>query len=594
MILRSIVKRNAYFDSVTLMLAQREVKRAAGITEVGLVLATDANKSLLREAGILTSEASSAGPDDLVISVQGRSEEAVARALVLAEELLTAPRGTSAETGAYRPRTIAAAKRMMPDATVAAISVPGRFAGGVARDALKEGLHVFLFSDNVPTETEIGLKAFAAERGLIVMGPDCGTALIGGAGLGFANRVRRGSIGIVAAAGTGLQEVSTLIHRYGGGVSHAIGTGGRDLSESVGGVTMLRGLAALAADPDSVVIVLVAKPSDRLVAGRVLGAARRVRKPVVVAFVGSRVQADGNVRSAESLEDAARIAVGLAEGRPVEPRFADALPAQEAGRLSPQQRYLRGLFSGGTLCAEAQHILHSYLGRIYSNAPVHAEDVLPDALKSHDHTALDMGGGEFTQGRLHPMIDPALRLQRLQQESEDPTVGVILLDVVLGYGADRDPAASLAPAIAAARERAVKAGRYLSVVGSVCGTEEDVQDLQAQEDAFLEAGMIVQGSNARAARLAGLILQGKQGRVSAGQTGSRSGGETEITVVDAPLPDPGDAERLLRTPPAVINVGLELFAESLREQGVHVLDLDWQPPAGGKKHLLDLLDKLEA
>ncbi|MBI3974885.1 MAG: protein FdrA, partial [Armatimonadetes bacterium] len=257
MIVRSVVKRSAYFDSVTLMLAQKEVRQQPGIEEAGMVLATDANQALLGEAGLLTSEAEAAGPDDLVISVRGASDEAVAAALRFAEEALTRRR-EGAAAGAYRPRTIAAARRMLPGATIVAISVPGRFAGGVAREALAEGLHVFLFSDNVPLETEIALKQMAADRGLLLMGPDCGTALLGGVGLGFANRVRRGRVGLVAAAGTGLQEVTSLIHRFGGGVSHAIGTGGRDASQAVGGVAMLRAIAALAADSETAVIVLIA------------------------------------------------------------------------------------------------------------------------------------------------------------------------------------------------------------------------------------------------------------------------------------------------------------------------------------------------
>ncbi len=588
MIVRSVVKRSTYVDSVTLMLVQKEVRQQPGVTEAGLVVATDANRTLLREADLLTPEAEAAGPDDLVISASGTSADAVAAALVLAEQLLTQRRQPTA-AGEYRPRTIAAARRMLPDATIAAISVPGRFAAAVAREALQAGLHVFLFSDNVPLEDELALKRMAAERGRLLLGPGCGTALIGGAGLGFANKVRRGSIGIVAAAGTGLQEVSTQIHRCGGGVSHGIGTGGRDVAQAVGGMTMMHGIAALAADPDTGVIVLVAKPPHPSVAARILGAAQRAGKPVVACFVGSRVKSRGRVVGVDTLEDAALTAVRLAEDRSVEAPPSLALPAQEATRLAPEQRYLRGLYSGGTLGAEAQALLRGYIGHVRSNAPLDPADKVDGLARSSGHTVLDMGGDEFTQGRLHPMIDPTLRLQRLAQEAEDPEVGVVLLDVVLGFGADRDPAQTLAPAIAAARRRALAAGRYLCVIGSVCGTEEDPQEYRAQQEMLVEAGMLVESSNARAARLAGRVLAGHGAKSE-----ERAGPVPEVTVEDIDLPDAAEVVRLLQAPPQVINVGLGLFAESLREQRVPVVDLDWRPPAGGKKHLLELLDKLEA
>lgn len=588
MIVRSVVKHSAYADSVTLMRVQQEVRRQPGVREAGLVVATEANRALLRDAGLLTAEAEAAGPDDLVISVAGDSPEAVAAALACAERLLT-QRQEAAGSGAYRPRTIAAARRMQPAAAIAAVSVPGRFAAAVAREALQEGLHVFLFSDNVPLEEEVALKRAAADRGRLLMGPDCGSALIGGVGLGFANRVRRGPVGIVAAAGTGLQEVSTLVHRLGSGVSHAIGTGGRDLSPPVGGATMLQGIAALAADPQTRVIVLLAKLPHPEVAARVLGAAAQAGKPVVACFLGSRLRSRGSIHGVETLEEAALTAVRLATGRAAELPPSLALPAQEAARLAPGQRFLRGLYSGGTLCAEAQVVLRGYLGAVHSNVPLEPADRVDGLARSSGHVVLDMGAGEFTQGRLHPMIDPALRLQRLAQETGDPEVAVVLLDVVLGFGADRDPARTLAPAVADARRRALAAGRYLCVVGAVGGTEEDPQDLRAQREMLVEAGMLVESSNARAARLAGRILSGVAGK---GEV--RALPLLDVAPPQVSLPDPTPLLPLLAAPPQVINVGLELFAESLREQRVGVIDLDWQPPAGGKKHLLDLLDKLEA
>jgi FdrA protein len=267
-----------------------------------------------------------------------------------------------------------------------------------------------------------------------------------------------------------------------------------------------------------------------------------------------------------------------------------ALPAQEAGRMASGQRYLRGLFSGGTLCYESLVLLRPRIGPIRSNTPLHPDEALDPVTRSRQHTIIDMGADEFTQGRLHPMLDPQLRLQRLRQEAEDPETAVILLDVVLGYGAHPDPAAALAPVIREACGQARAAGRHLAVVGSVCGTDDDPQDAAAQRATLVEAGALIEDSNARAARLASLILEARGSRGAAAAAASL----LEPAPTPPPWPEVGRITALLRRRPAVVNVGLELFAESLQAQGVPVVSVDWRPPAGGKTHLMDLLDKLEA
>jgi FdrA protein len=586
-VVRNLLKPSAYFDSVTLMLVQREVRQLPGVEDAGAVMGTDANKELLRDAGLLTPEAQTARPDDLILSVRAASDAVATGALAHAEALLV-PRREAAPVGTYRPKTVASAAQMLPGANLALISVPGRFAAGVAKDALAAGLHVMLFSDNVPIEAEVELKRAAATRGLLLMGPDCGTAIIGGAGLGFANQVRRGPIGIVGAAGTGIQEVASLVHRGGAGISHAIGTGGRDLHRVVRGMTAHQGLAVLAADPGTEVIVLISKPPAPEVAAQVLGAVQRIPKPVVVDFVGATVAATERLHVAHTLEEAAQKAVTLATGGP--PRWPqwEVLPAQEAGRLASTQKYVRGLYSGGTLCYEALVLLPRYVGPVHSNTPLDSAEALETALRSRAHTVIDMGSDEFTAGRLHPMLDPDLRHQRLLREAEDPEVAVILLDVVLGHGAHPDPARELAVVIRQARARAQGAGRWLPVVISVCGTDEDPQNYEAQVAALVDAGAIVQASNAQAARLAGLIAEaaGSRGR-------PHPLVELPAPAPPPPLPDVSRIRQLLQGP-RVINVGLELFADSLTAQGVEVLSVDWQPPAGGKQNLIDILDKLNA
>ncbi|MCK4450960.1 MAG: hypothetical protein KAX26_10240, partial [Anaerolineae bacterium] len=346
-------------------------------------------------------------------------------------------------------------------------------------------------------------------KGLLVMGPDCGTAIVNGVGLGFANRVRRGPIGMVAASGTGLQQVSSRIHQLGSGITHALGTGGRDLSEAVGAVTAHQGLDLLSRDPETRVIVLISKPPSPQVADELLKAARSAGKPVVVDFIGYSPPARqvDNLHFATTLDEAAELAVQLVASVPKSQSEFRIPKSVDLDRFAPGQRYLRGLFSGGTLAYEASLILQDYLPAVYSNAPLDKDYRLANSMVSQAHTIVDLGEDEFTVGRLHPMMDNDLRIRRLQQEAGDPEVAVILLDVVLGYGAHPDPASELAPAIARARAKAEEARRYLEVVAIVVGTDEDPQGFDTQVQQLEAAGARVETSNEAAVRYAGRLLQ---------------------------------------------------------------------------------------
>jgi len=608
MIVRSTVRRSAYYDSVTLMQAQQGLRALPGITEAGVVMGTQANLDLLRQAG-LEPDGLHASADDLVVAVEGDTEAHVEAALASLETLLARRPGAAGSPDAeYRPRTVSTAVRLLPEANLALVSVPGRFAAGVARDALAAGLHVMVFSDNVPVEDEVQVKQLGRAQGRFVMGPDCGTALIGGVALGFANRVRRGPIGMVAASGTGLQEVATIIHRYGGGISHAIGTGGRDLAGAVDGATMHRGLAALGRDPATAVVVLVSKPPDAEVAARLLAQAGGIGKPVVVAFVGGRPEAaaGATLYPAGTLEDAALLALRLAGGAPRDPGDAGrrwrAEAARRAGaaiaRLAPPQRYLRGLFSGGTLCAEAVALLQDRLHPLYSSVPVGAAERHEGVGPSRAHTVLDLGDDLFTVGRLHPMLDMTLRIQRLGQEAADAEVAVLLLDLVLGEGVHPDPAGALAPAITAACGSAAAAGRHLAVVASVCGTDEDPQHRARQVEALEAAGVFVEDSNARAALLAGMIAARDPDAAfpPAAELPARESRTDPRPIHEGDHSEAVDAnaaeDALLAGPTRVVNVGLAIFAESLRDQAVPVIDVDWCPPAEGDREMMDLLERL--
>jgi len=490
---------NLYRDSVSLMQLSATLGKRPGVEQVSAVMATPANLELLRAAGLMDG-AVAASPNDLLVALRGKSSAALEAAMAAALDALEKPPVQAAAGGpaAQPPRSLQMGLAQAPEANLALVSVPGEYAAAEAMKALRLGLNVMLFSDNVPLADEISLKKYGREQNLLVMGPDCGTAIIDGIPLGFANAVRRGAIGVVGASGTGTQQVTSLVHRRGAGISHAIGTGGHDLHQDVGGITMLHGLKLLARDPETRVIVLISKPPAPGVAKQVLDAARRAGKPVVVNFVGAAEVASGaNLYPVKTLEEAALAAVALAAGkRPA--RAAASRVAAPKSRLRKEQRYIRGLYSGGTFCYEASYLL----GDAWSNAPVDPARKMKDAWKSLGDTVVDLGDDVFTRGRPHPMIDHRLRNERLLAEAADPEVAVILFDVVLGYGSHPDPAAEMVPILLKAKKN-----RSIAFVGSVCGTDEDPQGLERQEAALRKAGVVLAESNARAVRLAAAIAK---------------------------------------------------------------------------------------
>ena len=511
---------NLYKDSVALMQLGAALRERPGVVSASCIMATAANLAQLAQAHLEIDVA--ARPSDLLVVVRGEAQ-ACADALDAGEALLSQPRasvGDRAASFALPLTSIATAVEENGDADLALISVPGDYAAAEALKALAVGLHVMVFSDNVPLEQERAIKQFAHERGLLVMGPDCGTAIVNGVPLGFANVVRRGAIGLVAASGTGLQEFTCRSHHRGAGVSQALGTGGRDLSDAVGGITMIGGLRALAEDGDTRVIVLISKPPSATVAGQILDLAVACGKPTVVHLLGAPPTVVGGtgLHAARSLAHAADLAVSLvtsgtaATEMPERVEQARWEPMLED--LAPSQRLVRGLFSGGTFCYEAQLAFVAHRLRCRSNAPVHG--ALPLAATGEDHVFIDMGDDEYTRGRPHPMIDPTLRNAAIVEAAEDPAVAVLLFDVVLGYGAHADPAGALADALRAAQRSAATRGRRLVAIGHVCGTERDPQDRTKQIRSLASAGAIVANSNVEAASIAAEIASRRSIRSAAG------------------------------------------------------------------------------
>jgi FdrA protein len=510
---KTVVRKNRYFDSVFLMQVARRMAAQPGIGDASALLATEANRKVLALMGYgeggHDADFAAAGPNDLVIALEG---EAAAVEAIAADADAWLTRSSAPAVGiggaAQELRSIAEAVAAQPDSGVTVISVPGEYAAREARAALQAGLNVFLFSSNVAVEDERALKLEAHARGLIVMGPDCGTAFLGGAGLGFANAVRRGPIGIVGSTGTGLQEFSSLIHQAGSGLSNGIGTGSRDLSDAIGGISTLTGLDALEADPATKVIAVLCKPPGPAATAMLLERLRACAKPIVLCLLGAEAgthdESSGKVQVAATIDEAVSLALAAAGAKAPAPlrdeaAFPRDLAQARIGDMRPEQRHIRGLFAGGTLCYQSQAIFQKAGLVVHSNASLPGMPSLPDPMTSRDNSFVDMGAELFVEGRPHPMIDASLRKLRLVQEGQDPTVAVLLLDFILGAISSRDPVGDLLGAIRTAQEAARNRGGHLCVVASVCGTEDDAQGLQAQRRMLVDAGVLVFPSNAQAA-----------------------------------------------------------------------------------------------
>lgn len=503
MVSGAIVKKNEYRDSVFLMRVAKRMGEQTGIKQTAVLMGTDKNKQLLSELGFTGQEISGATASDLILAVQGSDEEAVQGVLGRVDEWL---RPEIPETRGLVIRSLEEAVRQNPQANLAVISLPGEYAGRESQKALENGLNVFLFSNNVPLETEISLKRFAGERGLIVMGPDCGTSIINGIGLGFANVVHQGPIGIIGPSGTGIQEFTTLVHRYGSGISQAIGTGSQDLSDAVAGASTFAAFEALEADSRTQVIAIVSKPPGEQTLIKLIERMKRCRKPVVACFLGTLKVTLENppVLYVRTLEEAAVSAVGIATGSKPEHGYADSekiegLIEGELKKMSRDQRYIRGIFAGGTFCYQAQQIFSDGGVGVWSNAPLKGNKLLQDPRVSQEHSLVDLGAEFFTEGKPHPMIDSSQRRDRIMTEGRDPQVAVILLDFILGFNASPDPVGEVIDAVRTGKNEAAKRGGYLSVVASICGTEGDHQDIRRQTDMLTEAGVNVFPSSAGAA-----------------------------------------------------------------------------------------------
>lgn len=510
--IKGIIKKGEYYDSVTLMRVAKEINKMPGIEDSSVVMGTKENLSILKNAGMLIPEIENAADTDLIIVVNAQAENFANEAVNNVANILKEMRNKKDKGSSFVPKSFDSALAVMQDANLSLISIAGKYAASEAQKALDANMHVMIFSDNVSIEEELQLKQYANSKNLLVMGPDCGTAIINGTPLAFANVVNHGNIGLVGASGTGLQEVTSIISMNGGGISQAIGTGGRDVKKDIGGIMFISALKALANDDNTKVICLVSKPPHEDVLQKIANEVKLIKKPVVAIFIGANkemIEKSGAI-AAESLEEAALFSVALSQGKTVDfarTKLADR--SKEIQKLAAELvnnssgKYLRGLFSGGTLCDEAQLIMKKSIGNVFSNTPLHPDFKLQDVWKSKEHTILDLGDDEFTAGRPHPMIDFSLRNKRIIEEAKDKDTAIIMLDVVLGYGSNMQPDAELVPAISQAKEISPK----LQIICSITGTDKDPQNYNKVKTALENIGVIIMPSNVAASELCTNIIQ---------------------------------------------------------------------------------------
>ena len=580
--LKTIVKKGSYHDSVVLMLLTNQISSIEGVKKVSIMMATPANKDIYRQSGLSTSELEEASANDMVV-VADVDDDGLLDVIMEEVEAFFKKQSTSEsdKKGAEAVRSWDKALGKLADANLAVISIPGAYAALEADRALDEGMNVFMFSDNVTLEDEIKLKKKAHEKGLAVMGPDCGTGIIQGVPIAFTNHVAPGPIGIIGASGTGIQELTTIIDRLGEGVKNAIGTGGRDLSTEVGGITMMDMIEAMEKDDTVKVLIIISKPPAKAVRDRISDRLSNFKKPVVTLFLGEKPEYhEENFYHAYTLDEAARLAVGLVRGQDIAEGSVEV--DSSSFFAAEEKKTIKAYYSGGTLAGEAAMLIKDALN--LKVPPQKAEGFM---VQTDGHIVVDLGDDVYTQGKPHPMIDPAKRIECMQEAIDDESTGVILLDIMLGYGSHEDMAGALLPAIIRLRDKAREEGRKLFFVATVCGTRRDFQGYDKAVETLKEAGVIVCENNKLAVHTAiraiGLDFEEPVKEIRPKTTARIQKTEASEKLLE-----------LLSQKPRVINVGLKSFAEVIEAFGCDVVQYDWAPPAGGNVELIKVLNFLRS
>ena len=578
--LRTIIQKGSYHDSVVLMLLTNHISTIEGVKKVSVMMATPANKDIYKQSGLDTEELMQATANDMVIVADVDDENLMDVIVKETEEFFKKQNADNKrKQGAESVNSWEKALNKLPDANLALISVAGAYAAAEADRALDEGMNVFMFSDNVTLEDEVHLKQKAHEKGLAVMGPDCGTGIMGGVPIAFANLVSTGSIGIIGASGTGIQELTTIIDRLGEGVKNAIGTGGRDLSTAVGGITMMDFISAMEQDDTVKALIVISKPPAKEVREKITERLRAVKKPVVTVFMGEKpTYHEEGFYHAYTLDEAARLAVGLVRGTKEE----ENQPEIEGGFKREEKKTIKAYYSGGTLAGEAAMLIKDAL-----DMEIPPEDIAGYMLKTDGHIVVDLGDDVYTQGKPHPMIDPAKRIECMKEALADPSTGVILFDVMLGYGSHEDMAGALLPSIMELKKKAETEGRKLFFVATVCGTRKDYQGYDAAVETLKKADVIVCGTNKQAVKAA-VRLIGRDFEEPTKEICPKEAGKAASEGCPEKLLE------LLSEKPRIINVGLKSFADVAEKYGCQVVQYDWMPPAGGNLELIKVLNFLRS
>ncbi len=578
--LKTVVKKGSYHDSVVLMLLTNQISTIEGVKKVSIMMATPANKDIYRQSGLATEELEAASANDLVIVADVDDDSLLETIEKEMEEFFKKQSTESSEKkGAESVKSWEKALAKQPDANLAVISIPGAYAALEADRALDEGLNVFMFSDNVALEDEVKLKKKAHEKGLAVMGPDCGTGIIQSVPIAFTNKVAPGSIGIIGASGTGIQELTTIIDRLGEGVTNAIGIGGRDLNAAVGGITMMDMIDAMEDDDSVKVLVIVSKPPAKEVRDKIAARLSSFNKPIVTLFVGEKPEYhEENFYHAYTLDEAARLAVSLVRGEEIPEAVADV--DESTFFKAEDGKTIKAYYSGGTLANEAAMLIKDAM-----DVKVPPEDIEGYMLQLDGNVVVDLGDDAYTQGKPHPMIDPAKRIECMQEAVDDESTGAVLLDIMLGYGSHADMAGALLPTIKELKAKAEAAGRKVFFIATVCGTKKDYQGYDDAVNKLKEAGVIVCENNKLACRTA-IRAIGRDFKEPVKEVRSKN-------VVEVEKAKPSDKLRaLLSEKPKIINIGLKSFAEVVEEFGCEVVQYDWMPPAGGNVKLIKILNFL--
>ncbi len=558
-----MIKPNFYRDSLQLMKISEKLRHSSGVSEASIVMATETNKGVLIRLGFSPSLIEQANESDMIIAIRAKDQ----RSIDLASQQIGKLFESTNEGGEdwldsrdhEKTTDIDLALRKMPDTNLVLLSIPGEYVKDISYKLIEQGIHQQIFSDHVPIEDELRIKNQAVGKGVLILGPGAGTSIINGKGIGFSNTISAGPVGIVAAAGTGLQEVACLLDQCGIGVKHALGVGGNDPKDKVGGIMMLECMKILEKDDDIKVIAIISKPPSPSVEQKIMEyVTNNGTKKYVLAFIGGHLTDAGEKQqrsltegfhsqahpsSVNTTTNSSRhtttatsadrhagivkvnslassvLAVANALGNQqlqkaisqiyMQPEEMVNLLQREWSKLQSNQKYIRALYTGGTFTYEAQVILRDIIdtGQIHSNAPIEQIGKLQDSFKSEKHSIIDLGEEEFTKGRPHPMIDPTIRKFRILEEAKDPEVGVILLDFVLGYGSNPDPVGAVIDELQLAKEIADKQGYYLPVITHVCGTENDIQGYERSISKLHSVGCIVMPTNALAAIASALIAQ---------------------------------------------------------------------------------------